>query len=76
MTVIASLAAGAAVCIFGMWAFLRGQRTMFDIMSGQRPELFDRRAKESGGKSLASQMREMFADDRADGGRGRARMKG
>ncbi|MDR3644671.1 MAG: hypothetical protein P4M02_06320 [Clostridia bacterium] len=38
MEIILGLFAGAGVCGFGMWAFLRGQRSMAEIRSGGEPE--------------------------------------
>ncbi|HEX3026407.1 MAG TPA: hypothetical protein VHR42_04165 [Clostridia bacterium] len=69
---------GGCVCVFGMWAFLKGQRSMFQIKNGEAPtELFAAKAirgggEKSGGESdqpdIAEQLRSMFGDLPDEGG--------
>lgn len=61
MAMLIGAASGAAVCVFGMWAFLKGQSTMLDIGSGGRPSLTEKDG-EHGNKGLAAQFRSMFGD--------------
>ena len=63
MILIAGALIGAIVCIFGMWAFLKGQGTMLDILSGVKPTLFNLSfTKKVGKDDLSGQVREMFKE--------------
>lgn len=60
VSVLLGAAAGAAVCAFGMWAFLKGQRSMLEIRSGGLPSgLLERKAAPDG---LAKQFAALFAE--------------
>lgn len=37
-SVVIGMATGMAVCFFGMWAFLKGQRSMAEIYEKGKPE--------------------------------------
>lgn len=59
---LAGASAGIAVCLFGMWAFLKGQATMLDIRQGMRPRLLERTVRGDGGTDdLSRQVRALFA---------------
>jgi hypothetical protein len=65
MVLIAGAVTGACVCVFGIWAFLKGQSTMLDISRGVKPALFNIPAAfshESAQGDLSDQVREMFKE--------------
>lgn len=51
--------AGAGVCAFGMWAFLKGQKTMLDIRAGGRPRLAEQKPPRD---ALSGQLAALFSD--------------
>lgn len=53
MEIVFSLVCGAAVCVFGMWAFLKGQESMAEIQNGRKPTNL---------KSPAAALRENLAE--------------
>lgn len=53
-------AAGALVCLFGMWAFLRGQTAGMDAAAGARPRLTQRRSGREP-DDLTDQVKALFA---------------
>lgn len=71
MIVLEGVFIGGIVCVFGMWAFLKGQRCMMQIQNGAVPDdliHFERRKagpgeKETGEPDLAEQFRSMFEDE-------------
>jgi hypothetical protein len=65
MILIAGAVIGACVCLFGIWAFLKGQSSMLDIVRGAKPTLFNLPAAFSRGGTqgdLSGQVREMFKE--------------
>lgn len=71
--ILTGIAAGAAVCVFGIWAFLRGQKSMAEIYRVGEPEplhgpghaLHELLAKEKCEKpepDFAGELRELFRD--------------
>lgn len=77
MQEILGLACGCAAAVFGIWAFLRGQRSMAQILRGGEPEglrspaVLPKKDGESGG--YEEQFRALFSDgerkNSAEGGR-------
>lgn len=57
----AGAAAGALVCLFGMWAFLRGQAAGMDAAAGGRPRLWEHREKSRREDDLGSQVKALFS---------------
>ena len=71
MVLIAGAIAGACVCVFGMWAFLKGQGVMLDLGRGAKPSLFTMPAalaKKNGRDTLPEQMRALFREPDAKRG--------
>lgn len=59
MALLAGAGTGAAVCVFGMWAFLKGQSSMLEIHAGGRPRL---REQKPPGDGLSGQLAALFSD--------------
>lgn len=38
MNIILSVVIGACVCLFGIWAFIKGQQSMSEIITNGKPE--------------------------------------
>jgi hypothetical protein len=71
MALIAGTAIGICVCVFGMWAFLKGQSTMLDIAAGAKPALFNLPTAFSLDRNkgdLSGQVREMFKEPQSKRG--------
>ena len=71
MAILAGAVTGAVVCVFGMWAFLKGQSTMLDIAAGAKPTLFILPAAfsfDSNKGDLSGQVREMFKEPQSKRG--------
>ena len=58
---LAGALAGVGICLFGMWAFLKGQATMLDAKQGMRPQLFQRPPHGEGRDDLSRQVRALFS---------------
>ena len=59
------------MCLFGLWAFLRGEAAGMDAAAGARPRLCDRREHGRTEKDLTAQVRALFArPERPDERRG------
>lgn len=69
MTIGIGVIIGGLVCVFGMWAFLRGQSTMLVILSGGKPALFEPKAHGDEQGGLAAQLQSMFRDTQAKQGK-------
>lgn len=54
-------AAGMLVCLFGMWAFLKGQAAGMDAAAGARPRLTRPRAAADKADDLTEQVKALFA---------------
>jgi hypothetical protein len=64
---------GCAVCVFGMWAFLEGQRTMIRVKSGGLPDhLFssskheDVDSKTVSKPDISEQLNALFGSERSE----------
>lgn len=57
----AGAAAGVLVCLFGMWAFLRGLAAGMDAAAGGRPRLRERRAETGREDDLGAQVKALFS---------------
>lgn len=57
----AGAVAGMLVCLFGMWAFLRGLAAGMDVAAGGRPRLRERRAETGGEDDLGAQVKALFS---------------
>lgn len=73
MSSVVSILLGAAVCLFGIWAFLKGQRSMLQIKSGGLPDSLFPKELPRGEKNapgnrptLSEQLQAMFGDDFAE----------
>lgn len=63
-------ASGCVVCAFGMWAFLKGQRSMLQIQSGGLPESLKKNKKafaDDESADLGRQLKNLFAPERNEG---------
>lgn len=61
LCVTAGILCGLFVCIFGMWAFLKGLSSAMTVRAGGQPRLVDQREKaNSGSPSLSEQINSIF----------------
>lgn len=65
---LAGVVSGVGICLFGMWAFLKGQATMLDTKQGMRPQLFQRPPHADGRTDdLSRQVRALFSQPEKKG---------